>query len=76
MDTDALIEALQDGTIRSAGLDVTEPEPLPAGHPLTTLPNVIVSPHWASATVQCRERMTALCIENLRAGVEGRLRQI
>jgi phosphoglycerate dehydrogenase-like enzyme len=40
-----LVDALQDGIIGGAGLDVTEPEPLPAGHPLWTLPNCIITPH-------------------------------
>ncbi|KAA0022943.1 D-isomer specific 2-hydroxyacid dehydrogenase family protein [Antrihabitans cavernicola] len=45
IDTDALVEALTDGTIGGVGLDVTEPEPLPDGHPLWSLPNAIVTPH-------------------------------
>jgi phosphoglycerate dehydrogenase-like enzyme len=49
VDTTALVEALQSGTIAGAGLDVTDPEPLPAGHPLWTAPNLLVSPHVAGA---------------------------
>lgn len=45
IDTDALVAALASGAIAGAGLDVTEPEPLPAGHPLWALPNAIVTPH-------------------------------
>lgn len=45
VDTDALVDALRDESIGGAGLDVTDPEPLPDGHPLWTLPNVIVTPH-------------------------------
>lgn len=45
VDTDALVEALRAGTIAGAGLDVTDPEPLPAGHPLWDLPNAMVTPH-------------------------------
>jgi phosphoglycerate dehydrogenase-like enzyme len=45
IDTDALVEALRSGIIGGAGLDVTEPEPLPTGHPLWELPNIIVTPH-------------------------------
>ncbi|BCK57657.1 D-isomer specific 2-hydroxyacid dehydrogenase family protein [Nocardia wallacei] len=45
VDTDALVQALRDGTIGGAGLDVTDPEPLPDGHPLWELPNAIVTPH-------------------------------
>ncbi|MET7767336.1 D-isomer specific 2-hydroxyacid dehydrogenase family protein [Nocardia sp. NPDC005366] len=45
IDTDALVAALSSGAIGGAGLDVTDPEPLPDGHPLWTLPNVIITPH-------------------------------
>jgi phosphoglycerate dehydrogenase-like enzyme len=45
VDSDALVAALRDGTIAGAGLDVTDPEPLPAGHPLFDLDNVILTPH-------------------------------
>lgn len=54
VDTDSLVEALKSGEIYAAALDVTDPEPLPVGHPLLGLDNVIVTPHWASATVQVR----------------------
>ncbi|WP_024803291.1 D-isomer specific 2-hydroxyacid dehydrogenase family protein [Nocardia sp. BMG51109] len=45
IDTDALVQALRDGTLGGAGLDVTDPEPLPDGHPLWNLPNAIITPH-------------------------------
>ena len=45
VDTDALVRALRDGTIGGAGLDVTDPEPLPDAHPLWDLPNAIITPH-------------------------------
>ena len=48
VDTIALVAALRGGTIGGAALDVTDPEPLPAGHPLWTLPNVLITPHVAS----------------------------
>ena len=47
LDTEALVEALRDGRVRGAGLDVTDPEPLPKDHPLWTMPNVIITPHYA-----------------------------
>ena len=49
VDTAALVEALQSGTIGGAGVDVTDPEPLPAGHPLWAAPNLLISPHVAGA---------------------------
>jgi phosphoglycerate dehydrogenase-like enzyme len=49
VDTAALVDALQSGAIAGAGLDVTDPEPLPAGHPLWSAPNLIISPHVAGA---------------------------
>ena len=52
MDTDALYQALKSGDIAAAGLDVTEPEPLPHDHPLYKLDNAVVVPHWGSATIQ------------------------
>lgn len=47
IDTEALVEALRNGSVRAAGLDVTDPEPLPADHPLWGMPNVIITPHYA-----------------------------
>jgi phosphoglycerate dehydrogenase-like enzyme len=49
VDTPALVEALQGGVIAGAGLDVTDPEPLPAGHALWAAPNLLISPHLAGA---------------------------
>ena len=45
IDTDALVDALKEGEISFAGLDVTDPEPLPAGHPLWAMNNVVITPH-------------------------------
>lgn len=52
VDTDALVEALQTGRMRAA-LDVTDPEPLPQGHPLWSCPNLLLTPHVAAASPQC-----------------------
>jgi glyoxylate reductase len=71
VDTAALTEALVRNRIAAAALDVTEPEPLPRGHPLLTLPNVIITPHLGSATVETRRRMAELSVENLLAGLRG-----
>ncbi|HSR30043.1 MAG TPA: D-glycerate dehydrogenase, partial [Anaerolineae bacterium] len=54
VDTEALYQALNAGDLAYAALDVTDPEPLPAGHKLLELPNLIVAPHIASATVSSR----------------------
>jgi len=71
VDQAALAEALRSGTIFAAGLDVTEPEPLPPEHELYTLPNCVIAPHIASATVDTRNAMARLCANNLIAGVRG-----
>jgi glyoxylate reductase len=71
VDTDALVEALQKGWIRAAGLDVTDPEPLPKGHPLFELDNVTILPHIGSFTEQTRRRMAELTARQLLAGLEG-----
>jgi glyoxylate reductase len=71
VDTDALVDALRSGSIFGAALDVTDPEPLPADHPLVNMANCIVVPHTASATVQTRDRMAALAAENLLSGLRG-----
>jgi len=70
VDTDALVAALRDGSILGAALDVTDPEPLPFDHPLVSIPNCIVVPHTASATVQTRDRMAELAARNLIAGLK------
>jgi phosphoglycerate dehydrogenase-like enzyme len=67
IDEDALVESLRSGTIRGAGLDVFEEEPLPAGHPLWSLPNAVVSPHLAGASPRYAERLAALFERNLAA---------
>jgi glyoxylate reductase len=66
-----LIEALKSGTIFAAGLDVTDPEPPTAGNPLYGVPNLIVAPHIASATVGTRNAMADICARNLLAGLRG-----
>jgi phosphoglycerate dehydrogenase-like enzyme len=59
IDTDALVDHVRRGRIRAA-LDVTDPEPLPAGHPLWTLPGVLISPHVGGASTAMRPRIARL----------------
>ncbi len=68
----ALYHALKAGQIAGAALDVTDPEPLPADHPLYSLRNCLIVPHIGSATLNTRRRMAELACENLLAGLEGR----
>jgi glyoxylate reductase len=67
-----LYEALRDGHIFAAGLDVTDPEPLAADDPLLELPNCVITPHIASATVETRDAMASIAAANLLAGLSGR----
>lgn len=60
-----LLDALQSGKIWGAGLDVTNPEPMQAGNPLLSMPNVAVLPHIGSATVEARTGMARLAAENI-----------
>jgi phosphoglycerate dehydrogenase-like enzyme len=72
VDTAALHRALSEGWIAGAALDVADPEPLPADHPLYRLPNCLIVPHIGSATRGARRRMAELACENLLAGLEGK----
>lgn len=72
VDHAALVEALDEGRIAGAALDVTEPEPLPRNHPLLGMQNVIIAPHLGSATRQTRQAMAQLAVDNLRAGLLGK----
>jgi len=69
--TNDLLEAVNTKTIAGAGLDVTEPEPLPANHPLWRAPNVIITPHMAGASRIKLDRMWAVMRENVRRYVAG-----
>ena len=71
VDHGALDAALRHGTIFGAGLDVTEPEPLPVDHPLLRLPNCVVLPHIASASRTTRGKMAGMAAANLLAGLRG-----
>jgi glyoxylate reductase len=71
VDHDALLEALREGKIAGAALDVTDPEPIPSDHPLLDLPNCLVVPHIASATHATRDAIGILAARNLLAGLWG-----
>jgi lactate dehydrogenase-like 2-hydroxyacid dehydrogenase len=71
VDPAALHAALRDGVIRAAALDVTDPEPIPAGDPLLALDNCLIVPHVGSATEATRGKMAAMAAANLLAGVRG-----
>lgn len=72
VDTAALLTALTTGQIAAAGIDVTDPEPLPREHPLLKLPNLVITPHLGSASDRTRRRMMEMTIDNLSAGLAGR----
>jgi phosphoglycerate dehydrogenase-like enzyme len=71
VDQDALLAALESGHLAGAGLDVTEPEPLPVGHALLAHPSVIVTPHVASSTGAGRRRLYQQGIQNALAVLRG-----
>ena len=71
VDTDALTDAMAHARIAAAALDVTEPA-IAQDHPLLTMPNVIITPHLGSATVETRRRMAELSVQNLLAGLRGK----
>lgn len=73
IDTDALVDALREGRLFGAGLDVTDPEPLPRDHPLWQCQNVCVTPHVSGGLhlEQTHDRIVSIACENLRAYLEG-----
>ncbi len=71
VDQEALADALRSGQLFAAGLDVTDPEPLRADHPLVGLSNCLIVPHIASASERTRDRMAQKAAANLLAGLRG-----
>jgi glyoxylate reductase len=71
IDSGALTRALQRGWIAGAALDVADPEPIPKGHPLLDAPNLTLTPHIASASIDARTAMADLAVDNLMAGLAG-----
>src|SRR5690625_4335968 len=72
VDERALFQALENKTIRAAGLDVFKQEPISSIHPLTKLNNVVLLPHIGSASVETRENMLKLCLENIQRFFQGK----
>ncbi|MBP2637829.1 MAG: ghrB 2 [Firmicutes bacterium] len=72
VDTQALYAALSTKQIAYAALDVTDPEPIPADHPLLKLPNLLITPHIGSATMETRNKMALLAAENILLGLAGK----
>jgi lactate dehydrogenase-like 2-hydroxyacid dehydrogenase len=71
LDPKALYTALREGRILAAGLDVTDPEPIPLDDPLLTLDNCLIAPHIASASVATRTKMAEMAVDNVIAGLQG-----
>jgi len=71
VDSDALVHALTTGRIFAAGLDVTDPEPLPADHPLMRLPNCVIAPHIGSGSFAARAATSVLAARNILAALCG-----
>jgi phosphoglycerate dehydrogenase-like enzyme len=69
--TDDLVEALKSGRLYGAGLDVTDPEPLPADSPLWQMPNVIITPHTSASGGDSYRRTAIIAVENLRRYIAG-----
>ncbi|HEX9765161.1 MAG TPA: NAD(P)-dependent oxidoreductase, partial [Nitriliruptorales bacterium] len=71
VDTGALVDALRTGGIRGAGLDVTDPEPLPDGHPLWRMPNVLITPHVANTREMAEPELSERVTDNVRRFAAG-----
>lgn len=71
VNTDDLVAALQNGEIAGAGLDVTDPEPLPDGHPLWEMSNVVITPHTANTAANIRAKIGEQTLRNAEAFEQG-----
>ncbi|HYW81888.1 MAG TPA: NAD(P)-dependent oxidoreductase [Spirochaetia bacterium] len=71
VDTAALVDALRAGNVRGAGLDVTDPEPLPKGHPLWSMENVVLTPHYGGVHPGYEEEAFVVFLANMGRWVRG-----
>src|SRR5581483_10117967 len=71
IDQPALVRALREGWIAGAALDVAAVEPIPAGDPLLSAPNVVLTPHIGSASIATRSRMASMAVDNVLAALRG-----
>ena len=71
IDEDALIEALENGTIAGAGLDVQETEPPAENSPLYTMDNVLLTPHMGWKGLETRQRLVSILADNIKKFIEG-----
>ena len=71
VDEAALLRALRTGSVRGAGLDVFDQEPLPEGHPLGAEPNVVLTPHSGGVTAEALERGLQMAVDNVIATLAG-----
>jgi len=71
VDQDAFLEALTDGTLHGAGLDVYPKEPTEANNPILTLPNVVATPHMAGSTMDAYREALSNSVENFRRVAKG-----
>ena len=72
IDLPALVDALAAGNVRGAGLDVTDPEPLPPGHPLWAMPNVVITPHYAGNHPGYDKEAFSVFLDNLGRWMQGK----
>jgi phosphoglycerate dehydrogenase-like enzyme len=72
VNTDSLLKALEEGKIRGAALDVTDPEPLPQNHALWKAPNIIITPHCSGNSNHYNERVLKILAHNLSRLAEGK----
>lgn len=72
VDEEALVNALNNNEIGGCGLDVLREEPIRLDHPLLKMQNVVILPHIGSASVETRDRMIQLCIDNIEAVLQGK----